>query len=116
MLTMDPSPRSTIDGSTARQVWNAAVRSVAMISSHSAGSISRNGPTCVRPAFGSDEAVDAPEALDDGGDQRLGSGAVGQVGREALGLAAVGSDLLHDELRGLGAVNGRRPSRRPLPP
>ena len=28
MLTMDPLPRSSIDGRTARVVWNAAVRSV----------------------------------------------------------------------------------------
>ena len=51
MLTIVPLPRSTIDGSTARQVWKAAVRSVRRTASHSAGSISRNGPTWVRPAL-----------------------------------------------------------------
>ena len=51
MLTMVPPPRSSIDGSAARQVWNAAVRSVRRTSSQSAGSISRNGPTWVRPAL-----------------------------------------------------------------
>ena len=48
---MDPLPRSTIDGSAARQVWKAAVRSVAMTASHSSGVMSRNGPTWVRPAL-----------------------------------------------------------------
>ena len=58
-----------------------------MTSSHSAGSISRNGPTSVRPAL-FDEAVHAPEPLDDRRDEPLGLAAVRDVGGEGRAVGA----------------------------
>ena len=82
MLTMPPPPRSTIDGSAARQVWKAAVRSVR---DHRVplGRLDLEERPDLGPPGVVDEAVDAPEAIDDGGDEALGLVAVGEVGGEA---------------------------------
>ena len=100
MLTIEPLPRSTIDGSAARQVWNAAVRSVAMTASHSSGSISRNGPTWVRPALLTRPST-RPKRSITSRDQPLGLLAVAEVGGEAV---ALGAGLAHAGQRPLGAV------------
>ena len=92
MLTIEPLPRSTIDGSTARQVWNAAVRSVAMTSSQSAGVDLEERPD-LRPAGVVDEAVDPAEALDDAARPAPPPGAPSrEVGVERLGLGAGRAD------------------------
>ena len=68
MFTIEPLPRSTIDGSAARQVWNAAVRSVADDGVPLVGRGLEERPD-QRQAGVVDEAVDAPEALDDALDE-----------------------------------------------
>ena len=61
-----------------------------------------------------DQAVDAPEALDDPLDQRLGLPAVGDVGREALGLGARVARPLQRALRTLRRAVVVDRHRRPL--
>ena len=69
MLTIAPLPRSTIDGSAARQVWNAAVRSVRddLVPLRRLDLEERPDQ---RPPGVVDEAVDPPEPLDDPLDER----------------------------------------------
>ena len=87
-LTMEPPPRSTIDGSAARQVWNAAVRSVRDDRVPLVRLDRRNGAD-LGPAGVVDEPVDPPEALDrPARTSALGLVAVGQVGLERLAVAA----------------------------
>ena len=85
MLTIDPAPRSSIDGRAARHVWKTAVRSVA---DDRVPHVGRDVEE--RRDLGQagvvDEAVDAPEPRDHLGDQRLGLRAVGDVGPERLAV------------------------------
>ena len=71
MLTMLPLPRSTIDGRTARQVWNAAVRSVRddLVPLRRVDLQERPD---LRPSGVVDEAVDPAEPLDHALDQPFG--------------------------------------------
>ena len=89
MLTIVPLPRSTIEGRTARQVWNAPVRSVA----DDRVPVGRLGLE-ERPDQGQpgvvDQTVHAPEPADDLLDESCRLRPVGDVRGERLGVGAAG--------------------------
>ena len=92
MLTIVPLPRSTMDGSTAWHVWNAAVRSVPITSSHCVG-LDLQERADLRQAGVVDQPVDPPEVLDHPRDQPSGLPPVGHVGIEDRAVGAGVADL-----------------------